>query len=104
MSNSDSNVRSVFLSHSSVDKPFVRNLATALAEGGQIKVWLDEGEIAPGDNIVTKIAEGLESDLVLFVMSPDSIASNWVREEWTDAYWEQTNKGQVKYKASPSVH
>jgi len=89
-------MRSVFLSHSSVDKPFVRNLAVALEEGGQIKVWLDEGEIAPGDNIVTKIAEGLESDFVLFVMSPNSVASNWVKEEWTDAFWEQTNKGQVK--------
>lgn len=96
LSNSDSNMRSVFLSHSSVDKDFVRHLAAALKEGGQIKVWVDEGEIAPGENIVTKIAEGLESDFVLFVMSPESVASNWVKEEWTDAFWEQTNKGQVK--------
>jgi len=87
---------SVFLSHSSADKPFVRNLAAALAEDGQIKVWLDEAEIAPGDNIVTKIAQGLDSDFVLFILSPDSIASNWVKEEWTDAFWEQTNQGQVK--------
>jgi len=89
-------VRSVFLGHSSVDKPFVRNLAEALEEGGQIKVWIDEGEIAPGDNIIRKIGECLESDFVLFVLSPDSVASNWVKEEWTDAFWEQTNKGQVK--------
>jgi tetratricopeptide (TPR) repeat protein len=89
-------MRSVFLSHSSVDKDFVRNLATALEEGGQIKAWVDEAEIAPGDNIVNKIAEGLDSDFVLFIMSPDSVASNSVKEEWTDAFWEQTNKGQVK--------
>ena len=87
---------SVFLSHASVDKPFVRQLAAFLRQDPQITVWLDEAEIAPGDNIVTKIASGLDSDFVLFILSPSSIASNWVREEWTDAFWDQTNKGQVK--------
>ena len=87
---------SVFLSHSSVDKPFVRELAAFLRQDPQITVWLDEAEIAPGDNIVTEIAAGLDSDFVLFILSPASVASNWVREEWTDAFWDQTNKGQVK--------
>jgi hypothetical protein len=87
---------SVFLSHSSHDKPFVRQLAEHLRQDPNITVWLDEGEIAPGDNIVAKIAEGLDSDFVLFILSPDSVASNWVKEEWTDAFWEQTNQGQVK--------
>jgi hypothetical protein len=71
-------------------------LAAALEQDGQIKAWLDEGEIAPGDNIVTKIADGLDSDFVLFILSPESVASNWVKEEWTDAFWEQTNKAEVK--------
>ena len=34
----------VFLSHSSKDKPFVRDLADALEADGEIKVWLDECE------------------------------------------------------------
>ena len=33
----------VFLSHSSKDKPFVRDLADALEPGGEIKVWFDDG-------------------------------------------------------------
>jgi hypothetical protein len=33
----------VFLSHSSKDKPFVRDLADALEARGEIKVWLDDG-------------------------------------------------------------
>ena len=41
----------VFLSHSSKDKPFVRDLADALEAGGEIKVWLDEREIDYGENI-----------------------------------------------------
>jgi hypothetical protein len=77
---------SVFLSHSSQDKPFVRQLADHLRQHPQITVWLDEREISPGANIVDKIAEGLDSDFVLLILSPNSINSNWVKEEWTDAF------------------
>jgi tetratricopeptide (TPR) repeat protein len=87
---------SVFLSHSSIDKPFVRELADFLEEGGEIKTWLDEREIDYGENIVARIGEGLDSDAVLLILSPDSVESNWVKEEWTDAHWEQTNNQQTK--------
>jgi tetratricopeptide (TPR) repeat protein len=76
---------SVFISHSSKDKPFVRELADALRRDGEIQVWLDEREIAPGDNFVSRIKDGLDADFVLLVLSPDSVASNWVEQEWTDA-------------------
>jgi TIR domain len=80
----------VFLSDSSKDKPFVRDLANALEAGGEIKVWLDEREIDYGQNIVLiKIANGLDADFVLLILSPDSVDSKRVKEEWTDAYWEQ---------------
>jgi tetratricopeptide (TPR) repeat protein len=88
---------SVFLSHSSKDKPFVRDLADALEAGDDgIKVWLDEREIDYGANIVLKIGEGLDADVVLLILSPDSVDSNWVKEEWTDAYWEHVNTQTTK--------
>jgi len=87
---------SVFLSHSSQDKPFVRDLAGALEAGGEITVWLDEREIGYGENIVLKIGQGLEADVVLLILSPDSVESKWVKEEWTDAYWDQTNSQRTK--------
>jgi len=87
---------SVFLSHSSKDKPFVRELADFLKTDGLIKVWLDEREISPGQNLVSTIAEGLGSDFILLILSPDSVDSNWVKEEWTDAFWEQTNNRKTK--------
>jgi len=87
---------SVFLSHSSKDKPFVRELADFLEKDGEIKVWLDERQIAPGQNIVACIAEGLDADFILLILSPDSVESNWVKEEWTDAFWEQTNSRKTK--------
>jgi tetratricopeptide (TPR) repeat protein len=86
----------VFLSHSSKDKPFVRDLADALEAGGEIKVWLDEREIDYGENIVLKIADGLDADFVLLILSPDSVDSKWVKEEWTDAYWDQVESQHVK--------
>jgi tetratricopeptide (TPR) repeat protein len=86
----------VFLSHSSQDKPFVRELADFLEQDGQIKAWLDEREIAPGQNFVSRIEEGLASDFTLLVLSPDSVDSNWVKEEWTSAFREQTNERKTK--------
>ena len=56
---------SVFLSHSSKDKPFVRELASFLGTDGLIKVWLDEREILPGQNIVSGIEEGLDSGRII---------------------------------------
>ena len=87
---------SVFLSHSSKDKAFVRELADFLGRDEAIQVWLDEREIAPGDNIVGEIGCGLDADFVLLILSPDSVNSNWVKEEWTDAFWEQTNNRKTK--------
>jgi tetratricopeptide (TPR) repeat protein len=87
---------SVFLSHSSKDKPFVRDLADALEAGDDVKVWLDEREIDYGANIVLKIGEGLDADVVLLILSPDSVDSKWVKEEWTDAYWEHVNTQTTK--------
>jgi tetratricopeptide (TPR) repeat protein len=86
----------VFLSHSSKDKPFVRELADALETGGDIKVWLDEREINYGDNAVLKMEEGLDADVVLLILSPDSVESKWVKEEWTDAFWDQTNSERIR--------
>ena len=86
----------VFLSHSSQDEPFVRELADFLEKEGDIEAWLDEREIAPGQNIVSRIEEGLDADFILLILSPDSVDSSWVKEEWTDAFWEQTNDRKTK--------
>jgi hypothetical protein len=68
----------VFLSHSSADKPVVRELAVRLREAG-LRVWLDEWIIRPGDHIPTAIEEGLEhSAVLLFCMSAHAFGSDWV--------------------------
>jgi hypothetical protein len=77
--------RIAFLSHSSQDKPFIRQLAGDLTANG-IEVWLDEQRIRVGDSIPEKIAQGLVgSDFFLIAVSQHSINSPWVAKELNNA-------------------
>lgn len=77
--------RIAFLSHSSTDKPFIRQLAADLTAAG-IDVWLDEQRIRVGDSIPEAIAQGLaESDYFLIAISHNSINSPWVQKELNNA-------------------
>src|SRR3954454_8337816 len=72
----------VFLSHASIDKPFVTDIKHFLEDGGDIECWLDEGEIDFGQNIAAQINEGLRrAELLLLFLSPDSQKSDGVGEE-----------------------
>jgi hypothetical protein len=66
---------SVFISYARADKDYVRALYAALSEAGR-RVWLDVEEIPPGadwrDAVTPAIAV---ADVVLFVISPDSLRS-----------------------------
>ena len=75
----------VFLSHSSVDKPWVIHLKDALQRYG-VSVWLDRDEIRPGDLFVKALEAGLEqSRAVALIVSPEAVASGWVEEEYARA-------------------
>src|SRR4029453_7148076 len=75
----------VFLSHSSVDNPWVIQLKDALQRYG-VSVWLDRDEIRPGDLFVKALETGLEqSRAVALIVSPEAIASGWVEEEYARA-------------------
>lgn len=69
-------IPSVFLSHSSEDKPFVRELATRLILYG-VKVWLDE------------------ADFFAVVLSGNSINSEWVQKELQAAMQKELSKRKV---------
>ncbi|HEY9676081.1 MAG TPA: toll/interleukin-1 receptor domain-containing protein [Waterburya sp.] len=71
-----------FISHSSIDKPFVERLATDLRTREGIDAWLDKWEILPGDRIPEKLEEGLaNAGILVLVLSPDSVNSQWVSYE-----------------------
>jgi small GTP-binding protein len=71
----------VFLSHSSKDKPVVRELAERLKADG-VRVWFDEWIIQPGDAIGITINRGLEASRVLVLaVSANASESDWVTFE-----------------------
>lgn len=84
--------RSVFISHSSEDHPFVKKLAIDL-ERLSVKVWVDEAEIKGGDSFIDKIENGL-SDMqhLIIVLSRTSSISFWVKRELNYALVEKVEK------------
>lgn len=87
--------RVAFLSHSSADKAFIRQLAADLTANG-ISVWLDEQRIRVGDSIPEKIAQGLaESDYFLIAMSQKSSESAWVQKELNSALMSEVQRRKV---------
>lgn len=84
-----------FLSHSSADKPFIRQLAADLTANG-IDVWLDEQKIRVGDSIPEKLAQGLAgSDFFLIAMSKNSSGSAWVQKELNNALVNEVQRRKV---------
>lgn len=91
----DQRSRVAFLSHSSLDKAFIRQLATDLKVHG-VQVWLDEQNIRVGDSIPEAISQGLaESDYFLFAVSKNSVASEWVKRELNSALVTEVEKRAV---------
>jgi len=85
----------IFISHSSANKDFVRELSIDLKESGH-EPWLDEWEIKVGECIVTKIEEAISSsNYVIIVLSPESVNSGWVEREWKTAYWSEIESNKI---------
>jgi predicted nucleotide-binding protein len=75
-------MRTVFISYSSKDRDFAERLAADLRASG-VGVWFDQWEIKVGDSITQKINDGIhDNDYLAVVLSPDSVASDWVRKSF----------------------
>jgi WD40 repeat protein len=87
----------VFISHSSADKPAVRELARRLRADG-LRVWFDEWEIKPGDMISLKVEQGLQqSRTLILVMSAAAFASEWVTLERHTALFRDPTNAQRRF-------
>ena len=72
----------VFLSYARNDEAFVTRLANNLLKQ-QIDVWLDVFRIEPGRSWARQIGEALDAcQVLLVVLSPESVASENVDDEW----------------------
>src|SRR4030095_6036830 len=71
----------VFVSHNRRQKPWVRELVLQWRSLG-IRVFFDEDNIFPGENIVRGIERGLtRSRHVVLIITPTSMFSKWVAME-----------------------
>jgi len=81
----------IFISYCRREVGFVDDLASRLEKNGY-KVWLDYHSLVPGRPWEEQIFEGLEdSDVVLLVVSKESITSENVYKEW-DRFLDKKNR------------
>jgi hypothetical protein len=70
----------VFLSHSSRDKPLVREIRNFLPE--YIHLWIDEFELHSGSDLKSNLREAIKkTDLLIVFFTPEAVESGWVRRE-----------------------
>lgn len=85
----------IFLSHSSKDKFFARELADRLNKVG-VRVWIDEAELKVGDSLIQKISYAIDrTDYLAAILSKNSVSSNWVKKELDLAMTKEINGKKV---------
>jgi hypothetical protein len=80
-------IPTIFISHSSMDKPALEPFLDALQDELNLKLpsdlWIDKRKIVPGDNIHVEVERGvIGSDIVVLFASSSSLKSGWVDQEW----------------------
>ncbi len=91
----------VFISHSSKDDAFVRELRESLAYHDQ-DAWIDSRELRGGDPLWSEIQEAIESASgFAVVVSPHSKDSEWVGKELKHALDVQRRRGKDRYRVIP---
>ncbi len=91
----------LFISHSSKDDAFVRELRMALADHGQAG-WVNSRELRGGDPLWSEIQKAIEAaSAYAIVVSTDSLQSIWVGRELKHALKIQAERGKEKYPVIP---
>jgi hypothetical protein len=81
----NSRPQQVFISYAHEDRLVASQIANAL-RAASLQVWFDEWELASGDSIAKRIDDQIHAgDLLVVLLSPSSVKSKWVNDEWTAA-------------------
>jgi hypothetical protein len=71
----------IFISHSSADEVFVRELREQLLSQG-LQPWTSETEIQAGENWAERVSKALkDASAMVVVLSPDAVKSSWVTRD-----------------------
>ncbi|MBH0182583.1 MAG: tetratricopeptide repeat protein [Nitrospira sp.] len=91
----------LFISHSSKDDAFVRDLRSALADQGQ-GVWVDSRELRGGDPLWPEIMKAIEdATAYAVIISTDALQSIWVGKELHHALDLRDKRGKDQYRVIP---
>ena len=91
----------LFISHSSQDDAFVRDLRAALADHGQ-DGWIDSRELRGGDPLWPEIQKAIEAaSAYAVVISTNALQSKWVGRELRYALDLQKQRGKDKFPVIP---
>src|SRR6185503_14999594 len=91
----------IFISHSSRDDDYVRDLRAALADHG-LQVWIDSRELGGGDPLWSEIQKAIEdASGYAVVISPDAFQSKWIAKELRHALAVQDQRGKDKFPVIP---
>ena len=91
----------LFISHSSQDDAFVRELIAALADHGQAG-WIDSRELRGGDPLWLEIQKAIEeAEAFAVVVSTDGLQSKWLGKELAHALRVQHKRGKDKFPVIP---
>lgn len=69
-----------FLSYAQEDRDVATRIANTLRNAG-LRMWFDTWELATGDSIAERIDHAAASDFLVVLLSPHSVASQWVQQE-----------------------
>lgn len=88
-------MRSLFLSHTGIDKDVARTIYHDLVDRG-LQVWFDEAEIEPGGSIQSAISSAMDYvDCVGVLLTPSSVSAPWVVDELRRADWVAGRGGRI---------
>ena len=75
----------IFPCYAAADRAIAERLAALLERGADVRVFLDEGQLAEGADLAEKAREARMADIVLVLFSRNSMPSRWPRAQWEDA-------------------
>jgi len=75
----------VFPCYAEADRDAAAAIASFLERGADVRVFLDEGALAPGQDLVAKAREARVADIAVVLFSRQSKPPHWPRAAWEDA-------------------
>lgn len=77
--------RTLFPCYTPADRDTAKALADFLERGADVRVFLEEGEIRDGEDLLSKARDARTADLIVVLFSRDSMPARWRREQWQPA-------------------